>query len=262
MFNRGEDKSINALPFRNFFCLLHLRILPFDPCFAEHERNQNFKEDGIRFQIGVLKQRKRDLLKEDFQYFSRTEIEEAAGELQSDINRLHDELKAAGLEENKIISEILRRIEEVRDLPQRYLEAVDLREKGGILRELVSLLTLSDTEIQIHWKEPYSYLMREDLISAVSSGVAAARTPDDTAAALRAASPTKMGAERGKKTGEFERDSATYTGLMGDVSRSGKLKRGSKGRFERNYESTGSVNIFGPVEAVKWHYRVYLLGKA
>ena len=85
----------------------------------------------------------------------------------------------------------------IRDLPENFLSAPP-PEKAEPLKALLNHMEISAGEIRVYWQEPYSYLMREDLLelAAVPSGVAAAGTPDGTAPALRAALPAEDGSQR------------------------------------------------------------------
>ena len=175
----------------------------------------------------------------------------------------------------------------IRDLPENFLSAPP-PEKAEPLKALLNHMEISAGEIRVYWQEPYSYLMREDLLelAAVPSGVAAAGTPDGTAPALRAASTTKDGslrdtgatgaagklAEAGGPGGEAAAREENRPGKVRTVHRSqsgsdeiesqpGMARIGELSMAEQAKGNTGSVNPFGPVEAAKWHYRVYLLGK-
>ena len=160
------------------------------------------------------------------------------------LNRLYEMLKARDIEETDIQLAIANDIIAIRDLPENFLSAPP-PEKAERLKALLDHLEISEDEIRVYWQEPYSYLMREDLLdlAAVPSGVAAAGTPDGTAPALGAASQSKDGSQRDTGSGESARKRAEAEGPGGEAAaRKQKRFAGTSGESEQNNGKPGAKN--------------------
>ena len=115
-------------------------------------------------QIGHLKNRRLELYGQMHDHYTPEEVETESVLIQNKLVRLFDMIRSASIEESGVITEMIQDIARIRELSDAYLSAPPAR-KGLVLGGLLSSLKVTEETVEVEWKEPFSYLMGEELVA-------------------------------------------------------------------------------------------------
>ncbi len=139
---------------------------------AMTQQASNFKSDQkyIRLKCESLDQQIRRLYREyaASEPAAARQIMETIREMQDEIKTLEKKGQSLRAEDFEINNTILRYIEELRTIPEKYLAARTTAEKAKLLRNMVRAIYVDGDEVIFDWQEPYAFLADEGIYLALT----------------------------------------------------------------------------------------------
>ncbi len=136
------------------------------------QQASNFKSDQkyIRLKCESLDQQIRRLYREyaASEPAAARQIMETIREMQDEIKTLEKKGQSLRAEDFEINNTILRYIEELRTIPEKYLAARTTAEKAKLLRNMVRAIYVDGDEVIFDWQEPYAFLADEGIYLALT----------------------------------------------------------------------------------------------
>lgn len=84
-------------------------------------------------------------------------------DIQAQISYLENQKKTLRMDKTRFIIHTAEVIDRVRKFPDLYF-TYSTESKGEILREMADVIHISDDDIRIEWKKPFSFILNEDIL--------------------------------------------------------------------------------------------------
>lgn len=90
-------------------------------------------------------------------------LEKTISKYENEIKTLENQRKGLQTNNNKFLRQVVDLIDTLRDMPVIYLQ-VTKEEKAEIIRSMADGIIIRGESIQIFWKKPYSYLLKNEVL--------------------------------------------------------------------------------------------------
>ena len=161
IFNRIDDE-VKRIRFSDDFGE-HVKTLTEDIRLVQRN-NRKARLAKITREIAKIESEQEELLK---LYASKKIpvkiLEKTILKYESEIKALENQRKGLQTNNNKFLRQVVEIIDTLRDMPVIYLQATK-EEKAEIIRSMAHGIIVRGDSIQILWKKPYSYLLKNEIL--------------------------------------------------------------------------------------------------